>query len=34
MIFDLEVQLTTLLAKMLVRGLALGIEPWKVFLYH
>jgi hypothetical protein len=33
-ILDPKVQSIALLAKMLVRGLALGTKPWKVLLCH
>jgi len=33
-IFDPEVQAKALLAKMVVRGLTPGSEPWKVLLQH
>jgi hypothetical protein len=33
-VLDLEVQSTTFLTKMLVKGLALGTKPWEVLLCH
>jgi hypothetical protein len=33
-ILDPEAQITTLLTKMLLRGLTPRSKPWKVLLYH